>query len=105
MQLEAAQGGIVAKPTIDQLREGVHGNVIGSGDAEYDEARKVWSGGPDRKPLVIVRPVNAGDVIQAVTFARENALDLSVRGGGHSAPSYGTNDGGVVIDLSRMRGV
>jgi FAD/FMN-containing dehydrogenase len=44
-------------------------------------------------------------VIQAVAFARENALDLSVRGGGHSAPSYGTNDGGVVIDLSLMRGV
>ena len=86
------------------MRAAVHGQVITADDAGYDEARAVWSGA-DRKPLVVVRPANAGDVIQAVGFARENALDLSVRGGGHSAPSYGTNDGGVVIDLSLMRGV
>src|SRR5207302_7266050 len=47
----------------------------------------------------------AGDVVSAVTYARENGLDLSIRGGGHSVPGFGTNDGGVVIDLIRMRGV
>jgi FAD/FMN-containing dehydrogenase len=94
----------MAKLTIDELRASVHGQVITADDTGYDEARAVWSGA-DRKPKVVVRPSNAGDVIQAVGFARENALDLSVRCGGHSAPGYGTNDGGVVIDLSLMRGV
>src|SRR5436305_12335542 len=94
----------MVKPTIEDLRAAVHGQVITADDAGYDEARAVWSGA-DRKPKVVVRPSNAGDVVQAVGFARENALDLSVRGGGHSAPGYGTNDGGVVIDLSLMRGV
>ncbi|HMC68226.1 MAG TPA: FAD-dependent oxidoreductase, partial [Mycobacteriales bacterium] len=82
----------------------MHGQVITADDVGYDEARAVWSGA-DRKPKVVVRPSNAGDVVQAVGFARENSVDLSVRGGGHSAPGYGTNDGGVVIDLSLMRGV
>jgi FAD/FMN-containing dehydrogenase len=52
-----------------------------------------------------MRPVNAGDVIAAVNFAREGGFDLAIRGGGHSVPGFGTYDGGVVVDLSRMRGV
>src|SRR5206468_3635244 len=59
----------------------------------------------DRHPAVVVRPVNAGDVIAAVNFAREGGLSLAIRGGGHSVPGFGTTDKGVVIDLSRMRGV
>jgi FAD/FMN-containing dehydrogenase len=59
----------------------------------------------DKRPQIIVRPVNAGDVIAAVNFAREGRLDLAIRGGGHSVPGFGTCDGGLVIDLSRMRAV
>src|SRR5207302_2288254 len=59
----------------------------------------------DKRPTVIVRPVNAGDVIAAVNFAREGELDLAIRGGAHSVPGFGTVDKGLVIDLSRMRGV
>src|SRR5437879_13895536 len=59
----------------------------------------------DRRPEVIVRRANAGDVISAVNFAREGELDLAIRGGAHSVPGFGTVDKGVVIDLSRMRGV
>jgi FAD/FMN-containing dehydrogenase len=59
----------------------------------------------DRRPGVVVRPANAGDVIAGVNFARENGVDLAIRGGGHSVPGFGTCDGGVVIDFSGMRGV
>ena len=95
----------MAKPTIENLRETVRGDVIASGDEGYEEARHVYNAMIDRRPRVVVRAVNAGDVISAVDFARENDLDLAVRGGGHSVPGFGTCDDGVVIDLSRMRGV
>src|SRR5881296_3867645 len=95
----------MATLTVDKLREQVRGEVIGEGDDAYDLARRVYNAMIDKHPSVVVRPANAGDVVAAVNFAREGRLDLSVRGGGHSVPGFGTNDGGVVIDLSNMRGV
>src|SRR5205809_260435 len=59
----------------------------------------------DRRPALVVRPTGAADVITAVGFARNVDLDIAVRGGGHSIPGLSTCDGGIVIDLSRMRGV
>ena len=91
--------------TLDQLRERTRGMVIDTEDPAYDVARKVYNGMIDRRPAVVVRPVNVGDVMAAVDLARENGLDLAIRGGGHSVPGFGTYDGGVVIDLSAMRGV
>jgi FAD/FMN-containing dehydrogenase len=91
--------------TIEQLREQVHGQVIAPEDEGYDEARAVYNAMIDKRPAVVVRPANAGDVIAAVNHARENGLDLAVRGGGHGVPGFGTCDGGVAIDLSSMRGV
>jgi FAD/FMN-containing dehydrogenase len=96
---------VMSAPTIEQLQEQVRGAVITAADEEYDEARKVRNGMIDVRPRAIVRPVNAGDVITAVNYARENGLDLAVRGGGHSVPGFGTVDDGVVVDLSSMRGV
>jgi FAD/FMN-containing dehydrogenase len=91
--------------TLDQLRERTRGRVIDPEDPAYDVARKVYNGMIDRRPAVVVRPVNVGDVMAAVDLARENGVDLAIRGGGHSVPGFGTCDGGVVIDLSGMRGV
>src|SRR5207244_1966562 len=93
------------KPTIDELRERARGEVITKQDAGYDEARTVYNAMIDKRPQVVVRCVDVGDVIACVDYARENELDLSIRGGGHSVPGFGTNDGGVVIDLVRMRSV
>ena len=91
--------------TPGELRNVVRGEVVAPGDDGYDTARKVHNGMIDKRPAVIVHAAHAGDVMQIVRYAQDNNLDLSVRGGGHSGPGFGTNDGGVVIDLSRMRSV
>ncbi|MGW3245272.1 FAD-binding oxidoreductase [Streptomyces sp. NPDC001070] len=95
----------MGKPSMDHLRERVRGTVITPDSDGYDEARRVHNVMFDRRPAVIVRCANAGDVISAVEYARENGLDLAVRGGGHSVPGFGTCDDGVVADLSAMRSV
>jgi FAD/FMN-containing dehydrogenase len=95
----------LSKPTIDQLREGVRGDVITREDEDYEQTRRVYNAMIDKHPHVIIRVRDAGDARLAVDFARENELDLSIRGGGHSVPGFGTCDDGVVLDLSLMRGV
>ncbi|TAL28855.1 MAG: FAD-binding oxidoreductase [Phenylobacterium sp.] len=85
------------------LRGRLRGSVILASDGDYDAARRVWNGNVDRRPALIVRSADAHDAAQAIDFARTHALLLSVRGGGHSAPGYGVNDGGMVLDLSLMR--
>jgi FAD/FMN-containing dehydrogenase len=92
-------------PQIAALRSGLRGAVLLSDDEGYETARRVWNGNVDRRPAVIVRCVNASDVQRAVNFAKERDLLVSIRGGGHSAPGYGTNDGGLVIDLSAMKAI
>jgi FAD/FMN-containing dehydrogenase len=95
----------MAVPTTDQLRAQVRGDVVEPADEGYEQARRVYNAMIDRRPAVVVRCANAGDVVAAVNFARENHLDLAVRGGEHSVPGFGTCDDGLVVDLSRMRGV
>lgn len=95
----------MAAKTASELREMLRGDVIGPEDAGYEEARKVHNGMIDKRPAVIVRAANSGDAVTTVNFARDNGFALSIRGGGHSGPGFGTNDGGVVLDFSRMRGV
>jgi FAD/FMN-containing dehydrogenase len=81
------------------------GEVILPEDPSYDAARVVWNGMIDRRPALVVRPTGAADVVTAVRFARAEELPIAVRSGGHSIPGFSTCDDGIVIDLSRMRGV
>ena len=90
---------------IDKFAEGLRGQVIRQGDADYDEARKVYNGMIDKRPLLIARCVDAGDVIAAVNFGRDSGLPIAIRGGGHNGPGLGSVNDGLVIDLSLMRGV
>ena len=95
----------MATASVTQLRDRVGGETITAEDPAYEEARKVHNAMIDRRPLAIVRCAGADDVVTAVNFARENQLDVAVRGGSHSVPGFGTADEAVVIDLSRMRQV
>ena len=83
----------------------VRGQVLSPGDEGYDDARAIWNGLIDRKPALIVQCTGAADVVDAVNFAREHDLLLSVKGGGHNVAGNAVNDGGLVIDLSQMRGI
>ena len=81
------------------------GQIVRPDDPEYDQARIVWNAMADKRPALIARCAGVDDVITAVRFAREQDLVVAVRGGGHSVAGFSTCDGGIVIDLSRMRGV
>lgn len=91
--------------TPNELRDLVRGEVIIESDAAYERTRSVHNGMIDKRSAVVVRVMNAGDVIASVNQASDNGHKLSVRGGGHGGLGFGTNDGGVVIDFSKMRGV
>jgi FAD/FMN-containing dehydrogenase len=90
---------------LERLRESVHGPVIGPEDERYDEARSIWNGAIDRRPAAVVRCTGVADVVAAVRFARERDLLVAVRSGGHGVGGHAICDGGLVIDLSQMKGI
>ena len=87
------------------LRRDFGGGIIEPGGAEYESARHSRLASETDSPAYVLRPRNAGDVRAGVRFAARAGLELSVRGGGHGFPRFGTNDGGVVIDLSGLANV
>ena len=95
----------VDEATIQQLRASLRGTLLCPGDDGYDAARRVWNAMIDRKPALIVRCVGVADVISAVKFARTHQLLVSVRGGGHNVTGNAVCDGGIMIDLSPMKGI
>ena len=102
---EAAAPARAAAGALAGLRKRVRGAVLAPGDAGYSLARRVHNGRVDRRPAAIVRCAGTADVLAALRFARGEGLPLAVRGGGHGAAGHGVCDGGVVIDLSPMKGV
>lgn len=90
---------------IKRFEAELHGDLIQPDDADYDDARAVWNGMIDKYPALIARCRGVGDVISAVDFACEHDLLVAVRGGGHNVAGTAVCDGGLVIDLSEMRGV
>jgi hypothetical protein len=81
------------------------GTLIGPDDDGYDEARRVYNGMIDRYPALIARCESVADVSAAVVHARRFGMEIAVRGGSHSAPGFGTSDGGLVIDLGPLKGI
>jgi FAD/FMN-containing dehydrogenase len=105
MTVEASTETTLDPEAVQAFAAAVRGRVITSGDPDYDEARAIWNGLIDRHPALIVQCTGAADVVDAVNFAREQNLLLSIKGGGHNVAGNAVNDGGIVIDLSEMRGV
>lgn len=91
--------------TIDKFKAGLRGELIQRDDPGYEEARQLYNGMINKRPLLIARCADVADVISAVRFGRENDLLTAVRGGGHNGPGLGSCDDGLVIDLSPMKGV
>lgn len=89
---------------LDALRRSC-AEVIAPDDAAYDDARRLWNAIHDRRPAVIARPSSADEVATAIRFAREHNLEIAVKSGGHSAAGLRGADGGLVVDMSAMRGV
>ena len=100
-----------ARPDIDDsldleaFEAGLTGLILLPGSPGYDEARLVHHAQADRRPALIVRAADAGDVARTVSLARESGMPLSVRGGAHSLAGFGTNEGGIVLDLGAMKGL
>jgi FAD/FMN-containing dehydrogenase len=89
-----------------QLPASFTGDVIAPDDFTYDDARRVWNTVfADRRPALIVRPASVSDVATAIRFGRDAELEIAIRSGAHSNSGHSTTDGGLVIDMSRLRGV
>jgi FAD/FMN-containing dehydrogenase len=94
-----------SKEALTKLSGAIKGRVLAPEDSGYDEARQIWNAMIDRRPAVIVQPANGDDVAPAIKFARENALEISVRGAGHNIAGNAICNGGLTIDFSQMKQV
>jgi len=96
---------VVAETLVEAFKSGLRGALLRPGDNDYDSARAVWNGMVDKRPGLIARCAGVADVICAAAFARDHDLLVSVRAGGHNIAGKSVCDGGLMIDLSGMRGV
>ncbi len=90
---------------VQDLVESFNGRILLPEDEGYDDTRRVWNALIDRRPAAILRASDQADVVRAIRFARERALAVTVRGGGHNVAGLAVADGAVMIDLADMRGV
>jgi FAD/FMN-containing dehydrogenase len=94
-----------ADEAVEALRERLRGRLLFPGDAGFEEATRLWNGMIETTPALVVQATGTADVVAAVDFARDHDLALSVRGGGHNIAGTALADGGLTIDMSRLRGV
>jgi FAD/FMN-containing dehydrogenase len=96
---------IIDGTALEGFRAGVRGGVIAQGDPGYDQARTIYNAMIDKRPALIVRCADVGDVITALNFGRAQGLEIAIQGGGHSGSGLGLIDGGLTVDLSPIRWV
>lgn len=107
IQIRASDGGMVqvSAEILQAFQAGFRGPVLAPDAAGYDEVRSIWNGMIDRRPGLIVRCSGTADVVHAVKFAHRHQFLLSVRSGGHNISGLAVCDGGLMIDLSLMKGI
>jgi len=103
MRAEAQEA--IRDADVEELRSGFAGELVRPEDPGYEDARKIWNGAIDRRPGLIARCTGTADIIAAVGFARERDLLVAVRGGAHNVAGTALCEGGLVIDLSGMKGI
>jgi len=96
---------MISPSAIEKFKASLRGALLRPGEAGYDEARKVWNGSIDKRPALIARCAGVGDVMHCVNFARVNDVLVAVRGGGHNIGGNAVCDDGLMIDLSRLKGL
>ena len=97
--------GATTTDSVQLLRQAFSPLVLEPGDAGYDEARRIHNGLIDKRPAVIARCLHTADVVAAVDYGTDEGLEISVRGGGHNVAGKAVTDGGLMIDLSLMKGI
>jgi len=90
---------------LSDLEDGLYGSVVLPGTDAYDQATLIWNGMITKKPAVVIQPQSTKDVAKAIEFVRDNGLEVSIKGGGHNIAGLALSDGGVTLDMSRMRDV
>jgi FAD/FMN-containing dehydrogenase len=95
----------IGEERVETLSASFSGPVLRPQDDGYEEARKIHNALIDKRPAVITRCLNTADVVDAVNLGREEGLEISVRGGGHNVAGRAVTDGGLMIDLSLMKGI
>src|SRR5881409_2817092 len=96
---------MLSEAACKDLKVSLRGELVRPDDTGYDEARKTYNAMIDKRPVLIARCAGTSDVIRCVNFARGHELLVSVRGGGHNVAGKAVCDGGLMIDLSRMKGL
>jgi FAD/FMN-containing dehydrogenase len=91
--------------TLERLAADLDGVLARPGDDAFAEATSIWNGMIARRPAAVVRAASTEDVVRAVNFARDNEVELSIRGGGHNIAGLSLSDGGLTLDMSQLRNV
>ena len=95
----------VTSDEVDALAESLEGAILHPDDEGFDEAILIWNGMIDKRPALVIQPAGSADVVRSVNFVRERGLEVSIKGGGHNIAGLALSDGGVTLDMSRMRDV
>jgi len=103
LKIEAKNMTNLSREKIENLKSKVKGQIVLPSDSSYNEVRQIWNAMIERRPALIVRCAEADDVPPAIAFARENGLEISIRGAGHNIAGNAVCDNGVMIDFSTMR--
>jgi FAD/FMN-containing dehydrogenase len=107
MKARTSEGGEIEvdRKAVDDLKARLRGPLLLPGDVGYDDARSIWNAMIDRRPALVARCLGVADVVAGVKFARDHGVALSIKGGGHNIAGLAVCDGGLMLDMSPMRGV